>query len=235
MKLSNEMIWHYTQSRQAGMILMDKRILPSVFSVPKNVHPRVWFSSNQQQERSAAVFMEPSNIAKLTLRQARKAGKFGQPVRFGLDPNAPGIDPMTGERKESVVKTFSETKIPSGYRRRLIDHGRRVGAISSQWFTMIGLVVVTEAVACEEFIGGSWVSADRDRLMADAEHCYGVQDINGVRIMDFSELGEDEQADKEELIRLNGVLQSGDPFGNLPDGLPKRCVWRLGYTPDAQA
>lgn len=141
-------VWHYTVGIRYQLIERDGVIKPATAFVPQGEKPIVWFSLNQQWEKTADKSVKDEDGTLRHLNTAETAEVGGGLVRIGVAPETAPHDWKTLRELSGMTSAMAQ-----GMYHAAIDKGARPG----EWRGTFQAVPRSKWTAIEIFENGEWV------------------------------------------------------------------------------
>jgi len=140
--------WHYTTNQGLTGILRDQVIRPATAAVDRRERPIVWFSTNQDWEKTVTKALKYSDGRLVALKTPPQFVRFGVRVRvFRI-----GVLPQSAPLHWCQLKAMAgiKPKVIKGLVRSAIE----LGADPSEWRGTFEPVPATEWISLQEWNGG---------------------------------------------------------------------------------
>jgi hypothetical protein len=147
------LVWHYTVGACITEIFRSRCITPTTVNVPIHEHPIVWFSANQEWEKTAwkALQTDTGEIRNLYTREEMAAYCDGL-YRIGMKPNL--LKPWSRLQKLAHIKVAEV--------RGLEKVARDLGANPFDWWGTIFPVTVDQWESLQVLKGEVWTELPQD-------------------------------------------------------------------------
>jgi hypothetical protein len=148
----NELYWHYTARLKE--ILESGVILPATANVPEREIPIVWFSTNQDWEKTVTKVIRR--------RDGTETGQLSRDdlVAHGFTCARIGVSPETAPHHWVALKRIG--RINNATARGLYSEALKKGADPMEWRGTIDPVMQDKWLAIEIFNEGQWIRYERD-------------------------------------------------------------------------